>query len=152
MMMTEQNLANVELKHAESDVELLACYEVMLELRPNLTSPESYLAQVKRQSKQGYKILAAWNDKTPLALAGYRNTEMLIHGSFIYVDDLVTKRSVRGKKLGEQLLEHIFCESSKHHYTKIILDTGISNSLAQRFYFRLGMLPVGIHFCYELTT
>jgi ribosomal protein S18 acetylase RimI-like enzyme len=150
MMKTNQDKASIVLKHAKTDSEILACFDVMRELRSNLTTPETFLEQVKRMSKRGYRLLAAWENAVPIALAGYRDKEMLIHGSFIYVDDLITRESQRGKKLGEKLLTHIFEDAKAHHYSRVILDTGISNSLAQRFYFRMGMLAVGMHFSYEL--
>ncbi|MFQ6333162.1 GNAT family N-acetyltransferase [Methylophilus sp. 3sh_L] len=138
------------LKHAESDAEVLACFNVMRELRPNLISAESFLEQVTRMRERGYRLLAALEGDVPVALAGYRDKEMLIHGHFIYVDDLITSESRRGQKLGERLLQYIFALAKTQHYSKVILDTGIGNALAQRFYYRMGMLAMGMHFSYEL--
>jgi hypothetical protein len=149
-MRTIQDKTSIVLKHAKTDAEVMACFDVMRELRPNLTSAASFLEQVKSMTKYGYRLLAALENGMPVALAGYRENEMLIHGNFIYVDDLITSESQRGKKLGEKLLTYIFEEARAHHYSKVILDTGIGNSLAQRFYFRMGMLAMGMHFSYEL--
>jgi len=99
---------------------------------------------------QGYQLLTASEHGIPVALAGFRDKEMLIHGHFIYVDDLVTRESRRGHKLGEQLLKYIFELARSQNYSKVILDTGIGNSLAQRFYYRMGMLAMGMHFSYQL--
>jgi hypothetical protein len=149
-MKTKQDITSIVLKHAKTDEEVMACFDVMCELRPNLTSAATFLEQVKSMTKYGYRLLAALENGTPVALAGYRENEMLIYGNFIYVDDLITSESQRGKKLGEKLLTYIFEDAKAHHYSKVILDTGIANSLAQRFYFRVGMLAVGMHFSYEL--
>lgn len=138
------------IKQVKTDSDILACFDLMRELRPSLISAELFLQQVKRMSKQGYRLLAAWEKGIPIALAGYRDQEMIIHGKFIYVDDLITKKSERGKNLGELLLRHIFKEAQQLNYSSVMLDTGISNSLAQRFYFRVGMLPVALHFSYPI--
>jgi ribosomal protein S18 acetylase RimI-like enzyme len=140
----------VTLKHAESDAEVLACFDVMRELRPNLINAQSFLEQVTRMRERGYRLLVALEGDVPVALAGYRDKEMLIHGHFIYVDDLITSESRRGHKLGERLLQYIFELAKTQQYSKVILDTGIGNALAQRFYYRMGMLAMGMHFSYEL--
>ncbi|TXG98941.1 MAG: GNAT family N-acetyltransferase [Nevskiaceae bacterium] len=142
--------AEIIIKFAETDEEILACFDVMRELRPNLTTPQSFLEQVLRMRERGYQLLTASEHGIPVALAGFRDKEMLIHGHFIYVDDLVTSESRRGHKLGEQLLKYIFELARSQNYSKVILDTGIGNSLAQRFYYRMGMLAMGMHFSYQL--
>lgn len=149
-MISNPPLTQIVLKHAESQTEILACFDVMHELRPNLTSAQNFLEQVIRMREHGYRLLVALQDDVPVALAGYRDKEMLIHGHFIYVDDLITSEGHRGQKLGERLLQHIFELAKAQHYSKVILDTGIGNVLAQRFYYRMGMLAMGMHFSYEL--
>ena len=149
-MATNSQAPSITLKHAESDTEIIDCFDVMRELRPNLTSASSFLKQVRRMNKHGYRLLMAVEDQKPVALAGYRHKEMLIHGQFIYVDDLITAELRRGQQLGERLLHHIFVLAKEQGYTKVILDTGLNNVLAQRFYYRLGMLAAGLHFTYEL--
>ena len=139
-----------EFKHAETEAEITACFEVMLELRPMLANAESFLEKILRMQKRGYRLLTAMQNGVPVALAGYREEEMLIHGRFFYVDDLITSENQRGHGLGEQLLQFIFGLAREQKLDKVILDTGIGNSLAQRFYFRIGMLATGLHFTYDL--
>ena len=59
-MQTQLNHNGIELRHAESPAEILACYPVMRELRPHLATPEEFLERVQRQAEQGYRLLAAW--------------------------------------------------------------------------------------------
>ncbi len=139
-----------EFKHAKTEAEITACFEVMLELRPMLTNVESFLEKVLRMQMRGYRLLTVMENGVSVALAGYREEEMLIHGRFFYVDDLITSESKRGQGLGEQLLQYIFDLAREQQLDKVILDTGIGNSLAQRFYFRMGMLATGMHFTYDL--
>lgn len=149
-MTSKPQTSKITLKHMETEADILACFDVMRELRPNLTSAASFLEKVKRMQERGYQLLAAIQGGKPVALAGYRDKEMLIHGRFIYVDDLITSEMHRGQQLGEKLLSHIFITAKEHGYSKVILDTGIGNVLAQRFYYRMGMLAAGMHFSYEL--
>ena len=39
----------VEIKFAQTDEQILACYPVMKELRPNINTGEEFLERVKRQ-------------------------------------------------------------------------------------------------------
>ncbi len=78
-----------------------ACFPVMLSLRPHLTGPDELVERVTRQNREaGYRLLAGWRDGVPVALAGYRVEENLIHGRFVYVDDLVSAESARREGLG----------------------------------------------------
>src|SRR5271165_4960921 len=92
------------LHHAETDAEVAACFPVMRLLRPNLTSPAELRARVRRQTQAGYRILAAWQGKEAVGLAGYRPQENLIRGPFCYVDDLVVRDDRRRSGLGARLL------------------------------------------------
>jgi len=49
----------VRLRHAESDADLLACFPLMRQLRPHLASPEDFVARVRRQAAEGYRLLVA---------------------------------------------------------------------------------------------
>lgn len=139
--MTAIRLNPIETRH-----DCLACFSVMRELRPHLASKETFAEQVQRQMRQGYRLLAAWQDAQVVALAGYRLQENLLHGRFIYVDDLVATTNARGHGLGEQLIEALRQEAQRLDCAQLVLDTALANALAQRFYFRQGMLATGLHF------
>lgn len=141
---------NLTLRHAETEAEIRACFPVMRQLRPRLQMPEDFFDTVTRQGMQGYRLLAVWDDGKPVALAGYRRLDNLIHGSFLYVDDLITDAEGRGHGHGESLLQAL-CELGRTDgCQRLVLDTGLANALAQRFYFRSGLLAMGLHFCMEL--
>jgi ribosomal protein S18 acetylase RimI-like enzyme len=141
----------VPIRHADSEADLTACFDVMRQLRPRLRHPADLLAAVARQREQGYRVLAAWLDGRPVALAGYRPIENLIHGRFLYVDDLVTADGERGHGHGERLLDALSDLGREQSCQRLVLDTAMSNSLAQRFYFRVGLLAAGLHFSKDLS-
>jgi ribosomal protein S18 acetylase RimI-like enzyme len=148
--MSNPQAPKIMLKHAETNDEIISCFDVMSELRANLTSPLSFLEQVRRMQQEGYQLLMAIEDGNLIALAGYRGVENFIHGMFIYVDDLITSEKRRGQELGERMLVNIFETAKEDGYSKVVLNTGIGNTFAQGFYYHMGMIAMGMHFSYEL--
>jgi ribosomal protein S18 acetylase RimI-like enzyme len=129
------------------DADIGACYDLMRQLRPHLTSPEEFVARWRRQVADGYRILALWSEQGgPRALAGYRITENLVHGKFLYVDDLIADQSERSRGYGARLLDKLKDEGRKLGCAKLVLDTGLDNALAHRFYYRQGLLAQALRF------
>ncbi|AMO93903.1 acetyltransferase family protein [Collimonas fungivorans] len=143
--------SEVEIKHIESDADLAASFSVMKELRPHLSDRATYSAQVAQQRTQGYCLLAAWRDGAIVGLAGYRLQDNLIYGRFVYVDDLVVTATLHRSGLGERLLQAARQQAIASHCKHFVLDTGLHMALAQRFYFRQGLLAKGMHFVEPLT-
>jgi GNAT superfamily N-acetyltransferase len=110
------------------------------------------VAQLARQAESGYQLLAAWLGDKVMGLAGYRIQENLLYGRFVYVDDLVVHHKARSQRLGERLLDAVRDEARPVGCTHLLLDTGLANALAQRFYFRQGLLATGLHFGQPLKT
>jgi ribosomal protein S18 acetylase RimI-like enzyme len=128
--------ADISLRHAEGREDISASHAVMLQLRPKLVDHDTYCAQIARQQSAGYNLLAAWRGNAVVGLAGYRELENTIYGRFVYVDDLVVSEAGRDSQLGKALLDAVAAET---------------NPLAQRFYFRWGMLAKGLHFVWPIT-
>lgn len=143
-------MSDVTLRHAETDREVAACFPVIVLLRPHLASAEELVARVARQRSAGYRILAAWRNAGPIALAGYRVEENLVHGSFVYVDDLVTAEGERRGGVGARLLDAVAGEGRRAGCSRLVLDTGLDNVLAHRFYYRRGLLARALRFSREI--
>ena len=129
----------------------LASLTLMRILRPHLDDAERYQAQLQRQAAQGYRLLAALDEGEVVGLAGYRELENLLYGRFLYVDDLVVQPARQRDGLGYQLLAAVRSEALDRGCSHLILDTGLHMPLAQRFYFRQGLLARGLHFAERLT-
>ncbi|WP_278929533.1 GNAT family N-acetyltransferase [Pseudomonas qingdaonensis] len=123
---------------------------MMRVLRPHLTDLAAYVAQLQRQAAQGDRLLAAWEGEQVVGLAGYRPLENLLYGRFIYVDDLVVSPDLQRGGLGAQLLNAVRDEALQRGCDHFVLDTGLHMPLAQRFYFRQGLLARGMHFTQSL--
>jgi ribosomal protein S18 acetylase RimI-like enzyme len=139
-------LHGTALRDVQTEAELRACYPVMKELRPHLESVDEFVARVKRQNEQGYRILAAWEHGEVVALAGYRLQENLVYGKFLYVDDLIAGEKHRSQRWGAQLLTYLTGYAERADCVKLVLDTALTNALGQRFYFREGLLPGALRF------
>lgn len=135
------------LAHLENETQIRAAFAVMQQLRPHLANADDMLERVQRmQQNAGYRMLAIWNNTDVIAIAGYRLQENLVYGPFLYVDDLITLDTARGQRCGARLLQALQNIGTDAGCTRLVLDTGLANSLAQRFYFRQGLLSTALHF------
>ena len=139
-------MGTFQLRLIDSDQDYQASFSVMRELRPHLADAAAFAAQLRRQAAQGYRLLAAWQGDEVKGLAGYRIQENLIYGRFLYVDDLVATAEARRCGLGAALIDALREEARLQGCANFVLDTGLANALGQRFYFRQGLLAVGMHF------
>lgn len=60
----------------------------------------------------------------------------------LYLDDLCVDASQRGKKIGEQLYQHILKFAKENQYDSLTLHVWNDNSAALRFYERLAEKPL----------
>ena len=136
----------IALRHAHGQDELAACFPVISQLRPALKDAAEWVERASDMATYGYRVLAAWDGDQVLALAGYRTMENLIHGHFLYVDDLVTSEGQRGKGLGAALLRELSSIGVDEYCRRLVLDTAATNTNARRFYKREGLLDAVIGF------
>ncbi|MFC0401683.1 GNAT family N-acetyltransferase [Paraburkholderia rhizosphaerae] len=136
----------VVLRHATCRDELTACFPVVTQLRPRLKDAAEWVDRATAMAPAGYRVLAAWSGDTVLAIAGYRVMENLIHGRFLYVDDLVTAHSHRGSGLGASLLTELTSVAINENCRRLVLDTAAVNANARRFYKREGLIDAVVGF------
>jgi len=149
--MRKQPVSNdLEYALVESKAQCRDCFAVMQELRPHLTDVEAFVEQVFRQGEQGFRLLALIEHGQVIGLAGFRVTENTLYGRFVYIDDLVVTASQQRRELGAGLLEEVRRRTRALRYRYLVLDTGLHMPLAQRFYFRQGLLAKGMHFTQDL--
>lgn len=134
------------IRRASSPAELEACYPVIMQLRPFLKDAADWCGRAAVMAKAGYQVLAAWKQDRVVAVAGFRVMENLIHGRFLYVDDLVTTFDSRGQGLGASLLKELTDIATEDSCSRLVLDTATTNVNARRFYAREGLRDVGVGF------
>ncbi len=119
---------------AESDADLARCFPVIRELRPHLADEAAFIEQVRRQGAHGYRVAAVEQGGEVVAVAGWRITECLSSGRFVYVDDLVTRASERSRGHGSALLEWLVEQARLAGCKQFQLDSGVQRYGAHRFY------------------
>ncbi|BCG02523.1 N-acetyltransferase GCN5 (plasmid) [Paraburkholderia sp. PGU19] len=143
---------NLTFRHLESPDDWIRAFDVMKELRPHLTDPGAFCAQLHHQHEENYRLLAACSvEGTILGLAGFRAQTNTLYGRFIYLDDLVVTSRLQRSGIGAELLNEVREIARQSRCAHFVLDTGLHMSLAQRFYFRNGLLAKGMHFAESLT-
>jgi GNAT superfamily N-acetyltransferase len=134
---------------ARQDDEIQSCYSVMAELRPHVL-PDEFLVRVKKQAEiAGYK-LAYLMDGEVKAVAGFRISECLAWGKFLYVDDLVSKSDGRSKGFGGALFDWLVEYAKEENCEQFHLDSGVQRFAAHRFYLNKRMIIEAHHFGLKL--
>jgi GNAT superfamily N-acetyltransferase len=121
----------------------------MLELRPHLQA-EAFVEQVLRQQKDGYRLAFLEEAGTVESCAGYRISECLSWGRFMYVDDLVTASAARSRGFGGELLQWLEAQARAAGCKEFHLDSGVQRFAAHRFYLRERMDIIAHHFALKL--
>ena len=118
--------------------DLERAFPVMRELRTKLDLEEFSRLVKLAQAADGYKLVGREQGKKIVAVMGYRILHDLVHGSHLYVDDLVTTKEQRGEGHGAELLRFAEAETRRLGLTGLRLSTGVDNEAARRFYEREG--------------
>lgn len=138
------------IRHVDTATDIVRCFPLMRQLRPGLESAEQFLGSYRRQSAQGYRLVAGWLEEVPVVLAGYRVTENLFHGQHVYVDDLVADPAYRNRGHAAALLDFLKAEAKALGCGQLVLDTAVDNLNAQHVYQKSGMTGGGLHFFMKL--
>ena len=134
---------------AKNDEEILSCYDVMAELRPHIKR-EDFVARVRRQQQEsGYQIAYARAGDVK-AVAGFRVSECLAWGKFLYVDDLVSRSQERYHGYGGILFDWLVAYAREAGCDEFHLDSGVQRFDAHRFYLRKRMAIEAHHFGLKL--
>ena len=134
------------IKEMTTESEIRATFPVMKQLRTHLTE-DKYVEMVQRQRElHSYHVVAVIENGRIQAVAGYRITECLAFGHFLYVDDLITDERARSKNHGRELMAWLVDEAKKHGCGQLHLDSGVQRHAAHRFYLRERMDITAYHF------
>ena len=135
----------MEIRIAETDKEITRCYEIMSQLRPNIKK-DDFLPRVREQGKGGYKLAFIEDKDQVVSVAGFRITETLAWGKFVYVDDIVTDENQRSKGYGDKLIDWLMEYARENQCQEFHLDSAVQRFSAHRFYFRKRMTISCYHF------
>ena len=134
-----------EIKTAETAQDILKCWLPIFALRPML-SLETFVGQIQNQQSEGYKLLYIEDEVGVQAILGYRIFSMLYIGKQLYIDDLSTLETARGKGFGSALLEHVYQNARENNCLSVQLDSGPSRTDAHRLYLNEKFTITSFHF------
>jgi GNAT superfamily N-acetyltransferase len=136
---------NTSSAFAETDEQIMACFDAMAELRPHLTRA-AFLERIRRQMASGYRLAYTCESGAVVACAGFRILETLAWGRILYVDDLVTIERRRSAGFGARMMEWLTEHARRAKCDEFHLDSGTWRTDAHRFYFKHGMVIKSFHF------
>jgi len=136
---------------ASTDQDKESCFPVMVQLRTN-QSKDDFLEQISRQEKAGYKLVFVEDKGKIVAVAGFRVTECLAYGKFLYIDDLITDSNNRSRGYGDRLFDWLVSYAKKEQCNELHLDSGVQRFDAHRFYLRKRLNITAHHFGLSLKT
>jgi GNAT superfamily N-acetyltransferase len=122
----------------------------MRELRPHHGDRQAFIRLVRRQMREGYRLVYLECDGEIRAAAGYRVYELLFSGRTLYVDDLVTRESDRSRGFGGKLFDWLVAEARREGCRELTLDSGVQRFDAHRFYLLKRMKIASHHFALEI--
>ena len=112
---------------AQTDAEIRQCLPAMLALRQHL-SPDQAFDRIRFQQENDGFVLAyieGEDSSEPApAVVGYRYMNLLYSGKTLYIDDLSTLPSARGKGYASALLDFVIDEARKAGCQCVSLDSG----------------------------
>src|SRR6476661_3436059 len=111
-----------DIREIASDGEIASAYPLMRELRDRLRE-ETFVAEVRRQQAEGYRLFGLFEGARPVALAGVRRTHTLARGEHLFVDDLVSAEGERGKGYGRELMRRLAESARRDGLERIYLDS-----------------------------
>ncbi len=124
----------MEFRELIADREVVEAFPLMATLRDRIRE-DSFLADVRRQQVEGYRLFGGFDGGRLVSLAGVRRSHTLARGEHLFVDDLVTAEADQGKGRGRELLAWLARRAAAEGIARIHLDSRLT---AKGFYERVG--------------
>ena len=122
----------------------------LLELRTHFGDEAAVAERARAQRAEGYRLVAAFEpgEEQAVAVAGFRIARNLAWGRHLYVDDLSTRASHRGRGHGAALMEWVAEEARREGCAELHLDSGVQEAreAAHRLYFNQRLRIASYHF------
>ena len=135
----------MEIKQLKTDQEILSCFAIMKQL-VNSIKRNSFIEQIRRKEKMGYKLYALKVKNEIVSLIGIRIYEYFGCGKFLIIDDLVSDEGKRDNGYGGILFQWAIDYARNIKCNEIQLDSSIGLFQAHKFYFNKEMKISNYHF------
>lgn len=135
--------------------------EALLALRPRWKTAAAITELVDRRLRpDGYRVVGEFDGDTEsdrgehsaVSVIGFRQSWSSAWGHYVYVEDLSTVESARGRGFADQLLAWVMGEARRLDCEAVHLDSGVGShrAAAHRLYFRNHMQIASHHFSITL--
>lgn len=135
---------------AESDSQILGCFPVIYQLRPHLQQAK-FVEQIRYQMEEGYKLAFLQKEEQTVAVGGFRISNCLASGKFLYIDDLVVDNLKRSQGYGQYLFQWLIEYAQNDQCQHLSLDSGVQRFEAHRFYLMQRLSITSHHFSMKLS-
>jgi GNAT superfamily N-acetyltransferase len=128
-------------------------HAAMAELGRDVRDVAAFTERVNRELRpEGYRLVAALEpgEAQAVAAAGFRLGHDLAHGSYLFVDDLVTLPASRRRGHAGALMSWMIAEARENGCRYLSLESGVQRHDAHRFYLNLRMNITSHHFRLDL--
>ena len=132
-----------------TEKDITSCWKAMSILRPMLKEDE-FIKEIETLMKEGYTLLFIKDNGAVVSIAGYRFITMLYSGKMLYIDDLSTLETCRGKGYASALLNHIYKIAKDLGCKSIHLDSGHTRYNAHKLYFKENFTIRAFHFMKQI--
>ncbi|WP_446224486.1 GNAT family N-acetyltransferase [Nocardia sp. IBHARD005] len=127
----------------------------LLELRPQWATATRLAEFIDTELRPaGYRLVGSFEPGSPAALsvAGFRESHSTAWGHHLYIDDVSTLPSVRGRGHADRLLGWLTAEARRLDCAAIHLDSGVgpTRAAAHRLYMRHHLTITAHHFTLDL--
>lgn len=143
---------NAEIRELGPDETGLA-HEAMLELGREAGTLAQFVERVNAELRpDGYRLAAALvpGEGQAVATAGFRTGHDLVHGAYLFVDDLATREPFRRQGHAGAIMDWLEAEARRLGCSALILESGVQRHEAHRFYLNRGMDISSHHFRLDL--
>jgi ribosomal protein S18 acetylase RimI-like enzyme len=134
----------MNLKPLKTTKQLIDAFSIISGLYPNKSEKE-FLSQTKQMLKSSYKILGVFDDKTLIAVVGYRVGIRLYCGKYIHIDNLIVGENTRKQGIASFIIDEIKKIAKTLSCDTILADTQVSNEKAQKLFLKNGFYIRGFH-------
>jgi ribosomal protein S18 acetylase RimI-like enzyme len=136
---------NVIIKTIDSASEMIAQYELISQLSPNVTLND-YILMINDMVKLNYQQAVAYSNEKPVGVCGFWINTKIYSGKYIELDNVVVDTNFRNKNIGLLLCNYVLEIANQNNCKTAMLDAYLENTKAHTFYEKLGFKKKGFHF------
>ncbi|PGL71118.1 GNAT family N-acetyltransferase [Bacillus sp. AFS055030] len=125
-----------DVRRMKNSSDILKTFQTVSQLRPHLREDEFVQTINRLINTNNYHLVAVIENEEVTAVAGYRMTESLAWGKYLYVDDLITSENHRKKGYAQTLWNWLIDEAKQNNCEQFHLDSGVHRYDAHRFYLK----------------